>query len=476
MLFNSFQFLQFLFFTTAFFFILPFRWRAWFLLVCSYYFYGCWNADYLALIFTTTVSTFIIGRAIGNTEGRRKRQAFVFIVCLINFGILGFFKYANFFSESWNAVFGYCRIDIHLPMADFLLPVGISFYTFQAIGYVVDVYRKKVEPETSLARFALYISFFPQLVAGPIERSWQLLPQFSSRLKFDYEKILNGIMLILWGFFQKIVIADRLAMYVDNIYKMPNNFSSVQLLVALYFFSFQIYCDFAGYSNIAIGTAKLFGIDLMRNFNRPYFSDSIQTFWRRWHISLSTWFKDYLYIPLGGNRVRDNRLVWNIMVVFLLCGLWHGAAWNYVIWGGIHGLLLCVQIFFSRYGANSMFRVSIPRYIKVLFTFHIVTFAWIFFRAPSLKNAAEMISGLTHFTIQSNELLKNTGLNGYEFTLSIIFIAILIGVEKMQQEQMFNEFWARRHYAYRVIIPQLLFFSIIIFGMFNLSEFIYFQF
>jgi len=241
------------------------------------------------------------------------------------------------------------------------------------------------------------------------------------------------MVLFLWGYFQKVVIADRLAIYVDNVFKLTENFNSIQIILALYFFSFQIYCDFEGYSNIAIGSAKLFGIDLMHNFDRPYFSSSIRSFWRKWHISLSTWFKDYLYIPLGGNRVRDRHLFGNLMIVFLLCGLWHGAAWNFVIWGGIHGLLLCTQVVASRQSRTAALLALIPRGIKVMVTFHVVTLAWVFFRSTSFSNAHKVFGNLAAFDIRLSQLLTGTGVNGYEFILSVILIGTLILIERMQK-------------------------------------------
>lgn len=476
MLFNSIHFLIFFCLLAGTVFLLPRGYRWILVLLASYYFYASWNAAYLILILITSATTY--GCALGLSAARRERvkTAYLASACIINFGILFGFKYFNFFSTSVAAGLGFFHLDVDAPLLDVLLPVGISFYTFQAIGYVIDVYRGDTPPEKHIGIFALYISFFPQLVAGPIERSRNLLPQFYSRLTFDYEKAVQSAALMLWGFFQKIVIADRLALYVNDIFAEPSACDSLQVMTAAYFFSFQIYCDFAGYSNIAIGAAGIFGIDLMNNFNRPYFSGSIREFWRRWHISLSSWFRDYLYIPLGGNRTTDGRLIFNILVVFLLCGLWHGAAWNFVIWGGLHGLMLCgYTLLKNRYDLWN--RISLPPVFNVVATFHLVTLAWIFFRARTFSQAADFFSTLFAFRLDSWDITRNTGFSDWEFTLSLFFIAILMVIEMTQNKwERFSDFWVAQRTAARWMLSYFLFFSILIFGMFQMTEFIYFQF
>lgn len=476
MLFNSIDFICYLVITIGMFFSAPLKFRWLILLGCSYFFYGYWNVKYLLLILITTLTTYLLAILITETRHISKRKKILLSVCIINFGFLAVFKYANFFSSSINSVINLFQIDYQLPFLNILLPVGISFYTFQAIGYILDVYKGDIAAERNLGIFALYITFFPQLVAGPIERSRNLLPQFRTNLKFDYNKIINGLILMTWGFFQKLVIADRLAIYVNSIFSNPASFNSLQIIIASYFFSFQIYCDFAGYSNIAIGTAKIFGIDLMSNFNRPYFAKSVQEFWRRWHISLSTWFRDYLYIPLGGNRVSSKRMLINIMIVFVLCGLWHGAAWTFVVWGGVHGLLLSINIIVNKMFKSSAFYAKIPNYIKIFVTFNVITFAWIIFRAPSIDQAFYIISRIFSWDIDNLHLFKNINTGSYEFFLSIFSILFLITIEKLHGETVFNEFLLKKKRFIRWGVSYFLVFTILLFGIYNLTEFIYFQF
>lgn len=375
-------------------FALPYRWRWLFLLAVSYYFYAFWNASYIILIALSTLIDYSVARMLGRVDNEQVsvRRLLLLVSILVNLGVLFVFKYFNFFTESFSALLG-----INSPVLEVLLPVGISFYTFQSMSYTIDVYRGEIEPETHLGIFATFIAFFPQLVAGPIERAGNMLPQFRVRVDFDYDRAVDGLRLVLWGAFKKVVIADRLAVYVNTVYNQPEHYSGSVLIVATVFFAVQIYCDFSGYSDIAIGIARVLGIRLMDNFRQPYFSQSIREFWRRWHISLSTWFRDYLYIPLGGNRASQARVLLNLMIVFVVSGLWHGANWTFVIWGAIHGLFIGIEVMLQR-SWGGRFPATMPRLIKVVLTFSVVCFAWIFFRANSLPDALYVVTHLLSFS------------------------------------------------------------------------------
>lgn len=333
MLFNSIQFVIFLPFVILIFYILPAKYRYLGLLIASYYFYMCWNVKYTFLLFMSTFITYMSGILIEKTNKIKMKKVWVTVSFLLNLSILIFFKYFNFILESINVVLDLLEIQFKFLEYNIILPVGISFYIFQALSYTMDVYRGEIKAEKNMGKYALFVSFFPQLVAGPIERSKNLLNQINNINKFNYKKIKNGFLLSLWGFFQKIVIADRLAILVNEVYGNYEKYEGFQIFIATVFFAIQIYCDFAGYSNIAIGVAQMMGFQLMQNFKQPYFSKSVAEFWRRWHISLSSWFKDYLYIPLGGNKKGKIRKYMNIMIVFLISGFWHGANWTYILWG-----------------------------------------------------------------------------------------------------------------------------------------------
>lgn len=324
------------------------KYRNLFLLVASYYFYMNWVPTYALLIMGSTVITFFCGRYVGMQSDNKKRKIVLVLSLVINFGILFLFKYYNFINESIFAIFDNIGLRTKMPEFKLLLPVGISFYTFQAVGYSIDVYRGVIKPERSFRDYALFVSFFPQLVAGPIERAKNLLPQFQKKHAFNYDNVSVGFRWMLWGYFMKLCVADRLSMYVDAVYGNVPQHNGTSLLLATIFFTFQIYCDFGGYSLIAIGAAKVMGFNLMENFKRPYFARSIGDFWKRWHISLSTWFKDYVYIPLGGSRVPYLRHMLNLLITFIVSGAWHGAAWNFVIWGVIHGFFLIVENIISK--------------------------------------------------------------------------------------------------------------------------------
>ena len=361
------------------------------LLVGSYVFYGWWDYRFLALILASTLVDYMVGIALSRQENKNKRKQLLWVSLLFNLGLLALFKYFNFFIDSWVDAWQLFGITMHTSTLNIILPVGISFYTFQTLSYTIDIYRKKLTPTRNFIEFATYVAFFPQLVAGPIERAAQLLPQFKTKKTFSFKMAEKGMQLIVWGLFQKMVIADSCATYANAIFVNHQNLNSLTLTMGAIYFAFQIYGDFAGYSNIAIGTAKLFGFQLMRNFNYPYFSRDIAEFWRRWHISLSTWFRDYLYIPLGGSRGRKGQQIRNIFIIFLVSGFWHGANWTFVVWGGLHALFFLPLLLLNRNRKHLdpiALNKTIPgirEFFQMLLTFSLTSFAWIFFRSASIS-------------------------------------------------------------------------------------------
>lgn len=400
MLFNSLEFLIFYPIITILYFILPFKARWVLLLAGSFYFYMAWRPEYIILMLISISTVYFTGLKMGTEENKTKRKRYLYLSLFINLGILIVFKYFNFLNSSLKMLFNGLSLPYNVPELNVLLPMGISFYTFQALSYSIDVYRGTIKPEKHFGIFALYISFFPQLVAGPIERADRLLPQFYEKKKFDYDRVTSGLKIMTWGFFKKVVVADRLGVAVSTIYNNPEKHNSIQFIIATIFFAFQIFYDFSGYSDIAIGSAKVMGFDLMKNFERPYFSKSIGEFWRRWHISLSSWLKDYVYIPLGGNRVSRARNYLNLFVTFLVSGLWHGANWTYVVWGVIHGVFVVAGRLMEPVKKKLVHITKIDKLpfvhkcIQVAFTFSMVTFAWIFFRANTISDALYIVSHL----------------------------------------------------------------------------------
>ena len=495
MLFNSVSYLLFFPVIVLVYFLTPKRYSWVLLLAGSYYFYMNWSPKYALLILTSTIITYYSGLKISDlnqpgatSTSKRKKRLWVTASFVSNLSILFFFKYLGFFNESMDLILQSINYELKFLNFDVLLPVGISFYTFQALSYTMDVYRGQIKAEPHFGKYALFVSFFPQLVAGPIERSTNLLPQLQTRNNFSWEKCKDGLMLIAWGLIKKMVIADRLALVVNEVYGNPTGFSGDDLIIATIFFSFQIYCDFSSYSDIAIGSAQVLGINLMKNFNRPYFATSIPDFWRRWHISLSTWFRDYLYIPLGGNRVSYIKWLRNIMVVFLVSGLWHGASWNFVIWGGIHGLLQVVSILTSKtrsaiisiFGFN---RKSFShRLFQILTTYSIVTFAWIFFRANTFKDSIYIIrnlfNGVGEILLFDEKSAIKTVLP-IDVTLGKLLIISLIVIQIIQSKfrirDKINEqsiFFRWGTYMFSILI--IFFFGV--YGDGTVQNFIYFQF
>ena len=477
MLFNSLEFLVFFPVVVAVYFSLPFRFRWAWLLLASYVFYMAWNIPYVLLLILSTLVDYTAGRNMGPSAGAGRRKIFLWLSLLTNLGILAVFKYFNFFSASLTSLFKALGLTYIVPHLDVLLPLGISFYTFQTLSYTIDVYRGKMAPQKHLGVFALYVAFFPQLVAGPIERATHLLPQFLKKHDFDYPRACDGFQLMLWGFFKKIVIADRLAYFVNLVYGDPQGWHGLPVYLATNFFAFQIYCDFSGYSDIAIGAAKVMGFDIMENFRRPYFASSIADFWRRWHISLSTWFRDYLYIPLGGNRVSERRWYLNLMIVFVISGLWHGANWTFVIWGGLHGVYMLLsawtKVLRGRIARLFRFddRPALHHLAQALVTYHLVLFSWVFFRARTLPEAGILVRNMVCFDIGARFPYKN-----FDFFVSLGCIGLLLLVHGLQTRWRLRDVIASQPKALRWGFYYFVFLVIIFLGKFEGIEFIYFQF
>lgn len=488
MLFNSAQFIFFFPIVVIVFFYTRPKYRWILLLVASYYFYMSWNPKYLLLIVTSTLITYLSGLLMNKTNHQSKKTFYLVMSLILNLLILFGFKYLNFSIEFINSIMDIFDSQIRLQKYNYLLPVGISFYTFQALSYSLDVYKGRIKPERHFGIYALYVSFFPQLVAGPIERSEKLLPQFRYKINFDYVRVTDGLKLMLWGYYKKVVVAERLAIIVNNVYNDMTHSSSITLIIATVFFGIQIYCDFSAYSDIAIGAAKIMGFNLMDNFKRPYYSKTISEFWQRWHISLSTWFRDYLYIPLGGNRVSQFRYYLNILITFVVSGLWHGAKLTFVIWGGIHGLYIIISNLTksARNELASKIGIAHDTYIhkvfRVLTVFILVNFAWIFFRANSLNDALFIIGGifknwdntLTLHSLKSS--LKQLGISRFDFLISVVSIVILEAFHMIQRHRSIRSMLKVKPIWFRWLIYYSLTIYILLFGVFDTNQFIYFQF
>ncbi|MCL6257706.1 MBOAT family protein [Aquiflexum sp. TKW24L] len=450
------------------------------LLVSSYYFYMCWNVNYIILIFASTVIDYFAGIWIYRTSKKLNKLVLLSLSLISNLGILFTFKYYGFFSKSTENLLGVFNIGYHFPELDILLPVGISFYTFQTLSYTIDIYRGITIPERHFGRFALYVSYFPQLVAGPIERSYQLLPQLRNFIDLNYSNVRDGLLLMTFGFFKKVVIADRLAEYVNLVYNNPGEYGGFSSLIATYFFSFQIYCDFSGYSDIAIGAALVMGVRLMTNFSQPYFSRNIGEFWSRWHISLSTWFRDYLYIPLGGNRLGKGRWYFNLLFVFIVSGLWHGAGWNFVIWGFLHGIYLVFTSIFNSSGigkSESKDRRKpspIRQIFQIVLTYHLVLLGWVFFRSSNYEDALLILNNIRNFGFDTS------GINLFrfpiDFSLSIILIGVLTIVEYLQVYKNLNHRLVSLPWIGKLALLMVGIGSILLLGKFDGADFLYFQF
>lgn len=459
-----------------------------FLLIVSYIFYGWWDWRFLILIIFSTIVDYIIGYKLNSEDNEKKRKLLLVISLTTNLGLLGFFKYFNFFINSFIGAFTIFGFHMESRNLNIILPVGISFYTFQTLSYTIDIYRKKMKATSEFIDFAAFVTFFPQLVAGPIERASHLLPQFQKDRHFYYDEAVYGLKLILWGLFKKIVIADRVAIVVNNVYSNPKEFQGLALIIATVFFAFQIYCDFSGYSDIAIGTSKILGFDLMENFKRPYFSKSIAEFWKRWHISLSTWFKDYLYIPLGGNRVSKMRWRLNLMLTFLVSGLWHGANWTFIIWGALNGFYQVFGIWSSDFRKNVKNKIglssleNLDSILQVITTFSLTCFAWIFFRANNVSDAfyisGNLLSGIDNWNQLSyiKETILSLGLGYKNFIVAIVAIVLMELIHIQQKNTKFKDVMTNKPFVLRWGVYYLMVLVIIFFGYFGESQFIYFQF
>lgn len=470
MLFNSFQFLLFFPVVCFVYYLLPHKFRWFFLLLASYYFYMNWQPIYALLILFSTLLTYGCGILVEKYKGDRKRQKIYLVFSLIlNFGILFIFKYYNFINESVFTLLNYLGIRWAVPNFDILLPVGISFYTFQAVGYSIDVYRGAIKAEKNLGIYALFVSFFPQLVAGPIERAKNLLGQFRAVHIFSYSNASQGLKLMLWGYFMKLCVADRLGLYVDAVFNNVPQHGGITFLLASVFFAFQIYCDFGGYSLIAIGAAKVMGFDLMENFRRPYFSKNVKEFWSRWHISLSTWFKDYVYIPLGGNRVGPDRHMLNLFITFIVSGIWHGANWTFVLWGGIHGCYQIIAILKNRYIPRFNGYKPLKDIANIFITFSLVVFGWIFFRANQVSDAFEIIK--TIGTNPGHLFIDNSVLG-----LGVLSLIILLVKEVIDEYDLKFKWLGTRYGIIRLAVAISLIVYIMLVGVFDGGQFIYFQF
>ena len=482
MLFNTVEFAVFLPLVALLYFLFPGRWRIGLLLLASYYFYICWRWEYILLILAQTEINYLCGLGIGRSKTQQRKKVLLVAALASTLAILFFFKYVNFAADTVASFSGAIGHPWTWTKFSFLLPVGISFHTFQTLSYTIDVYRGRVAPEKHFGKFALFVSFFPLLVAGPIERAGNLLPQFAHERKFLYGNIAIGLRLILWGLIKKMAIADRVGAAVNTVYSDPHAFPGPLLVLATFFFAIQIYCDFSGYSDIAIGAARIFGYELMTNFRMPYFSTSLGEFWQRWHISLSTWFRDYVYVPLGGSRVSGGRWAVNILAVFALSGLWHGASWTFVIWGAIHGTWLVAEKALSLPAARALHFLKLSsdlwfiRGVRWLIVFTIVLCSWVFFKASSVGQALSILIGFMSLHGLTFAKTLQMGLPVFELGLAFTSIALLVCVDAVWcwQPAPIQKLWARRWLRWSVCIAG--FYFLIFFGVYGRVEFIYFQF
>jgi len=476
MLFNSIEYLFFYPLVVALYFSISNKHRWIFLLLSSYIFYMFLKAEYIIILIAITLINYFIGKGLFNSESNSQRKVLLTIGLTSSLLILFVFKYSNFIIRTTRDILLFCGINLEIGHMAFVLPVGISFYTFQTMGYIIDIYHRRIKSESNIGIFALYVSFFPQLLAGPIGRAKDLIPQLRVKHFLNHYGIRQGLQLILWGMIKKTVIAERLAVYVDKVFGSPHLYDGGTLTVATIFFSIQIYCDFSGYTDIAIGSAKIIGIDLTQNFKRPYLAKSLGEFWRRWHISLSTWFRDYVYIQLGGNKVTISRWCKNILIVFVLCGLWHGSAWTFVIWAILHGLALIIErLFIYKIGQVRLIKHLAPRQllnaISIVATVSFVSFSWIFFRANTVNDAFLIIErimfGWGEFYIG----------NPSNFVYSLFGIVLVIASDvngewlKGRLSLFENKYRTIRHASYAIAII-----IILLIGVLDEGQFIYFQF
>lgn len=479
MLFNSatyFFFITIVFIVYWFLLNKTFKGQNLFLFIASYCFYGWWDVRFLTLIFISSSVDFILGQAIFNQPDKKKKLRLLWVCMIINLGMLAFFKYFNFFIDSFSHLLTLFGLQSSPAVLQIILPVGISFYTFQSLSYSIDIYRGEIKPTKDFISFMTFVSFFPQLVAGPIERASNLLPQFLKPRSFKHENVVSGLRFILYGLFKKMVIADRLAYFVNLAYNSPEKLDGSVMILATFMFGLQIYCDFSGYSDIAIGSARLLGFDLMHNFRTPYLSKSFKEFWHRWHISLSSWFRDYVYIPLGGNRVSQGRWIFNILLTFTLSGLWHGAAITFIIWGFLHGFYLVCENYLSKF-------ITVPKrlaWMGLIITFLTVNLTWVFFRSASLDQSISILTGLKDLNL--NFIAKGLSLfhQNYqfrEFAISLIAAFPLFLIFEFLIGPNDCNIVIKNTGMLRWGVYFILAFAILIFGVLNAApQFIYFQF
>ena len=482
MLFNSLTFLVFFVVVTGLYFLLPHCFRWFLLLLASCFFYMFFKPVYILILFGTIIIDYYAGIKLEEIQDQKKKKFFLILSLIANIGVLVVFKYFNFINENISQVLVHVGVQNPIPFLKILLPIGLSFHTFQAMSYTIEVYRGNQKAERHFGIYALYVMFYPQLVAGPIERPQNILHQFRIQHNFEYANVSAGLKLMLWGFFKKLVIADRLAIGVDEVYNHLDSYTGVGLIIATIFFAIQIYCDFSGYSDIALGAAKVMGFTLMVNFNRPYASRSISEFWTRWHISLSSWFKDYLYIPLGGNRVKVSRLYFNLFIVFMISGLWHGASWTFIIWGALHGIYLIFALITKNIGVRisdffKKLKLSfLVNAFNIGFVFALITFAWLFFRAKTTHDAFYVVKHL--LDIHSINMAKDIYLNnGQDFFVTSIFVIFFMEVVQYINSNYRNLLFKHPSAIVRWGFCFSLIIMICVFGVYhNDSEFIYFQF
>ncbi len=481
MLFNSFSYLVFFPLIVLLYYVVPSKFRWVLLLISSYFFYMCWSPILILLILFSSLVNFSLSKFI--YRDRKNSKLYLYLALIINFSLLFIFKYLNFSSEVFINLF-----NIDNEPFSIILPMGISFYTFQATGYTVDVYRGKLKPESNFFKFSLFITYFPQLVAGPIERAENLLHKLYSNKKFDIYNIEMGLKYMIYGYFKKIVIADRISVIVDNVYNSPTSFSGLSLIIATVLFAFQIYCDFSGYTDIARGSSKMLGIDLIENFKQPYFSKNIQEFWSRWHISLSTWFRDYLYFPLGGSRVSTSRTYLNRMIVFLTSGIWHGANFTFIIWGMLHGVFQTIggitkNIRFSILDKIHLKNSILHKFISNIITFSLVCFAWIFFRANSISDAFYIVNhSFDDFNLFFDKqyifmTLTSIHNNLYELLISFGLIGLLLLFDFFAKDEDIHIKLLSANTVIRFSFYYIVTLLVLIAGVYyGQGEFIYFQF
>ena len=478
MLFNSIEFYVFFPVVTIGFFLLPHRFRWMLLLAASCLFYMAFIPKYILILAITIVVDFFVGLQLGRMEGRRKK-AFLVLSILCNVGFLFFFKYFNFFNTNLASLAHFLHWNYPIENLSIILPIGLSFHTFQSMSYIIEVYKGQQEPERNFGLYALYVMFYPQLVAGPIERPYNLLNALHEEKTYDEARVADGMRLMVWGMFKKVVIADNLALIVDEVYNHPAGYKGLPILIATYFFAFQIFCDFSGYTDIARGAARVMGFHLMRNFDRPYLSKSISEFWKRWHISLSSWFRDYVYIPLGGSRAGLWKTYRNTMVVFLLSGLWHGAKWTFVIWGGLNGVYLIASMLTKDVRAGFyrklpfLDRPWIRKYVGVGVTFHLICLSWIFFRANSTSDAFLLLRNL--FGGLAFPRFQYRGA-GFDMLLGFALIGFLLVVQLVQRRHRIGDMLKRRSVLVSWAACGAGVLAIVLLGVTKANMFIYFQF